>query len=170
MAITKTLIKSVSRTGLEPGQILREVNDNLLLQNDSGMFVTVFLGIVDLSTGEVAYANAGHGIPYQVSPSGVVTKFEAVGGIALGVTDTIEFGTGKTLLAPGNFLVTYTDGVNEAMDDQGAEYGYGRLEELLQHKFDSSAMMVQAILDDVEAFVQKAPQSDDLTLLVYRHL
>ncbi len=168
MAITKTLIKSVSRTGLEPGQILREVNDNLLLQNDSGMFVTVFLGIIDLSTGEVVYANGGHGLPYQVGPSGEVTKFEAVGGIALGVTDTIEFGSGKTTLAPGNFLVTYTDGVNEAMDEAGAEYGYDRLEKLLQQNFDSCAIMVQTMLDDVEAFVKKAPQSDDLTLLAYR--
>ncbi len=170
MAITKTLIKSVARTGLKPGQILREVNENLLMQNDAGMFVTVFLGIVDLSTGDVIYANGGHGLPYQVSPSGEATKFEAVGGIALGISDMIEFGSGRTVLAPGNFLVTYTDGVNEAMDPVDAEYGYDRLESLFKQNFDSSAMMVQTILDDIEAFVNNAPQSDDLTLLVYRHL
>ena len=69
MAITKTLIKSVARTGLAPDQILRQVNNDLLLQNESGMFVTIFLGIVELSSGEVAYANAGHGHPYQGRPA-----------------------------------------------------------------------------------------------------
>ena len=90
--------------------------------------------------------------------------------IALGVTDAIEFGAGMTHPATGNYLVTYTDGVNEAMNEDGAEYGYGRLEELLNQKFDSSTLVIEAILDDVDAFVQKAPQSDDLTVLVYRHL
>ncbi|MCH7574959.1 MAG: SpoIIE family protein phosphatase [Candidatus Marinimicrobia bacterium] len=170
MAITKTLIKSVARNGLKPDQVLRQVNDDLLLQSDSGMFVTIFLGIIDISSGEVAYANGGHGSPYQVTPSGDVVKFQPVPGIALGVTDAIEFGAGMTHLATGNYLVTYTDGVNEAMDEDGAEYGYGRLEELLNQKFDSSTLVIEAILDDVDAFVQKAPQSDDLTVLVYRHL
>ena len=149
---------------------MRQVNNDLLLQNESGMFVTIFLGIVDINSGEVAYANAGHGHPYQVTSSGDVIQFEAVNGIALGVTDMIEFGAGTAQLAPGSFLVTYTDGVNEAMDAGEAEYGYDRLGNMLQNKFDNCAIMVRAILDDVESFVQKAPQSDDLTLLVYRHL
>ena len=169
MAITKTLIKSVTRTGLKPDQILRQVNDDLLLQNDSGMFVTIFLAIVDLSSGEVAYANAGHGHPYQVTSSGEVIKFEAVGGIALGVTDMIEFGAGVVHLTSGSFLVAYTDGVNEAMDAEDAEYGYERLEALLHNKIENCASLLQAITSDVESFVKQAPQSDDLAVLVYRH-
>ncbi len=169
MAITKTLIKSVARTGLKPDQILRQVNDDLLQQNEAGMFVTIFLAIVDLNSGEVAYANAGHGHPYQVTTSGEVIKFEAVGGVALGVTDMIDFDAGVALLAPGSFLVAYTDGVNEAMDADDAEYGYERLEALLHKKMADSASLVRAITDDVETFVKQAPQSDDLTVLVYRH-
>ena len=169
MAITKTLIKSVARTGLKPDQILRQVNNDLLLQNESGMFVTIFLGIVDLNSGEVAYANAGHGHPYQVRTSGEVIKFEAVDGIALGVTDMIDFGAGVAHLTPGSFLVAYTDGVNEAMDAEDAEYGYERLEALLHKKMENSTSLVQAMTSDVESFVKQAPQSDDLTVLVYRH-
>ncbi|MCG6553931.1 MAG: SpoIIE family protein phosphatase, partial [Candidatus Magnetominusculus sp. LBB02] len=118
MAVTKTLIMAVSKLNSDPGEILRIVNDDLCKNNEKSMFVTLFLGIIDTSTGICSYSNAGHNPPYIIDSSGQVRQLQEAAALPLGIMDDMQFITSELTFTAGDAIFLYTDGVTEAMDRQ----------------------------------------------------
>jgi serine phosphatase RsbU (regulator of sigma subunit) len=151
---------------------MSRVNQFLFECNQSQMFVTALAGILDLQTGRVEYADAGHEPPFILQASGAVLKVEKVGGVALGFCPDLSFRSGTLELNCGDALVLYTDGVNEAMNIGHQLFGSDAIERTLSGvgQAASSEEIIKGLLDDVRVFVGGAQQSDDLTMLVIRYL
>ena len=172
MAITRTAFK-ISAMANPPSvaATLAAVNRFLCDGNDSQMFVTAFCGILDLRTGLVEYSDGGHEPPFVIRDGQRVELVEKNGGMALGFMDGIPFPTGYVQLSPGDSLVLYTDGVNEALDEESRMFHVSGIEQTL-NKFvngASAATIVSSLAADVAHFVGSAPQSDDITILVMRY-
>jgi sigma-B regulation protein RsbU (phosphoserine phosphatase) len=166
MAVTKTLIKSRAANDLSPASILSHVNTELSHNNDSCMFVTIFLGILDLKTGETVYTNAGHNPPILRRSHGELIPLDARHGPIIGAAEGLAYREDVETLAPGDCLFLYTDGVTEAMDKESRLYGDERLVDVLNaHEFSSTKEMVQASVDDVWAYQGDAEQADDVTVM-----
>jgi sigma-B regulation protein RsbU (phosphoserine phosphatase) len=166
MAVTKTLIKSRAANDLSPASILSHVNSELSHNNDSCMFVTIFLGILDLKTGETVYTNAGHNPPILRRSHGELIPLDARHGPIIGASEGLAYREDVETLAPGDCLFLFTDGVTEAMDEDGRLYGDARLVDVLNaHEFTSTEGVVQASVDDVWAYQGNAEQADDVTVM-----
>lgn len=171
MAVTKTLIKSKADISLTPDEILYAVNNELCDDNDSGMFVTEFLGILTISTGEIVYSNGGHNLPYVLRSKGTPEVLPRMAGMALGVMEDVPYNRARVNLNPGDSLVMYTDGVTEAMNESGELFGEERLEKCLTGLTGRTAREeVEAVLQSTRDFVQNANQSDDITMVVLQYL
>ena len=171
MALTKTQIKASSSRRRTPGDVLFRANNDLCHENESGMFCTLFYGIMNMETGEVTYANAGHNPPYIINKNSEPVQIESTGGIALGVMEEMEFESATFTASKGDSIFLYTDGVNEAMNEADEEYSYERLEDYLKENSTGSITdMVNKNLESVKEFAGTAPQSDDITVLALRYL
>ena len=171
MALTKTQIKASSSRRRTPGDVLYRANNDLCHENESGMFCTLFYGIMNMETGEVTYANAGHNPPYIINKNSEPVQIESTGGIALGVMEEMEFESATFTASKGDSIFLYTDGVNEAMNEADEEYSYERLEDYLKENSTGSITdMVNRNLESVKDFAGTAPQSDDITVLALRYL
>ena len=168
MAVTKTLLKAVAAQGFAPGEILRRVNNDLAEKNDSCMFVTLFLAVLDIDSGEVSYACAGHNPPVLLKSDGV-SWVPPMNEPMAGAMEEIDYSTQVMTLAPGETLFLYTDGVTEAMNEQQELYSDERLLEVLDVLRDSG---VERIVTTVAASICEhtggAAQSDDITMLALR--
>ncbi len=165
MAVSRTLIRATGIQGVSAVDCIKSVNRLLCLESVSSMFVTVFYGILDVSTGKVDYVNAGHNPPYIITPEGI-RKVEMTGGIVLGVFDDFEYQSKSFVLNPGDYFFLFTDGVTEAFNDKEDLFGDERLEGLLKKRIDTS--IVEVVKDTFEAvneFSTGVPQSDDITIL-----
>jgi sigma-B regulation protein RsbU (phosphoserine phosphatase) len=170
MAVTKTLLKAVATPGLQPNEILALVNHELCRDNDSVMFVTVFLGIVDLRDGKFCYSNGGHNPPVLLHKDGSLELLRKTPGMALGVMDDIPFGCKERPLAKDDTLVLYTDGIVEALDSHETLYGEARFTTFLRnHPGLPARELNRLILDEVQSFAGVAPQADDITVLSFRY-
>ncbi len=166
MAVTKTLIKSRAANDLSPASILSHVNTELSHKNDSSMFVTVFLGILDLRGGELVYTNAGHNPPYLKKAEGDVLRLDARHGPILGAMEGLAYTQDTTSLVVGDLLFLYTDGVTEAMNEEQRLFSDERLEDwLASTPLTSVEDAVQAAVDAVWDFQGSAEQADDVTVL-----
>ena len=171
MALTKTQIKASSSRRRTPEDVLYRANNDLCHENESGMFCTLFYGIMNMETGEVTYANAGHNPPYIINKNSEPVQIESTGGIALGVMEEMEFESATFTASKGDSIFLYTDGVNEAMNEADEEYSYERLEDYLKENSTGSITdMVNKNLESVKEFAGAAPQSDDITVLALRYL
>jgi sigma-B regulation protein RsbU (phosphoserine phosphatase) len=169
MAVTRTLIKTKATQGLTPDRVLSRVNQDLALDNDSMMFVTLFLGILDTRTGEVEYSNAGHNPPYVMRRDDRVEPVEGTGGTALGVVEGLEYFSKKLQLRKGDTLFLYTDGVTEAIDKQESLFSDERLVgDLGPLQGKAPEEVAAGIMGRVNAFAEGMPQADDITILVLR--
>jgi sigma-B regulation protein RsbU (phosphoserine phosphatase) len=127
----------------------------------------VFLAVYDPGTGELRYANAGHNPPFIRRAAGGVEDIPSERDLALGVIDPVDYPTASRMLAPGDQLVLYTDGVTEAFNGSDQMYGEAKLVELLQRAEGQPAPeLVRSIFDDVVAFAAGHAQSDDITVAV----
>jgi sigma-B regulation protein RsbU (phosphoserine phosphatase) len=170
MAVTKALIQSRASDNLSPASIMAHVNDEICRQNEASMFVTVFMGILSLDTGDFVYSNAGHNPPYIKRQDGSVTKLAERHGPVVGAKGGLAYGQGSDRMALGDLLLLYTDGVTEAMNAEKELYGEDRLVELLEsgnHK--SAETLVQSVAGDVTEFEAGAEQADDVTLLALQY-
>ncbi|MFH1914745.1 MAG: SpoIIE family protein phosphatase [Pseudomonadota bacterium] len=166
MAVTKTLLKVVAENNLDPGQILTKVNADLAAENESCMFVTLFLAIIDIETGETSYANAGHNPPIHLPCGGEPCWVPPLGEPVAGVMDGMEYSTRTMVMAPGDILFIYTDGVTEAMDPEQALYSDERLMRTVTETAERLApALVRTVNDSVAAFARGAEPSDDITML-----
>ena len=171
MMSSRTLLKGSAIGTSGPGAALGEVNQLLCEENEAMMFVTVLYGAYNPSSGQFVYANGGHNPPLVVHSDGSSMVLPSTGGIALGVMEDIEYAENSVTLRPGDTLVLYSDGVTEAMNESGEEYGMDRLREVVVGTSSQGADEVnRAIFDSVREFTGEAPQSDDITCLTLRRM
>ena len=171
MAVSRTLIRATGIKGVNPSECITYCNRLLAEESVNSMFVTIFYGIYDLTTGEVSYINAGHNPPFVVLAKGNVEQLPYSKNIILGFTADYQFVEEHFQLGHGDTLLLYTDGVTEATNVRKEEFGDQRLKELLK---STSKVGCQEMIDKVKAgvktFVGEAEQSDDITLLALRRL
>ena len=166
MMTAKTLLKSYAETGLAVEEVLTRANQRLCEGNDADMFVTAWMGILNLDTGRVVYANAGHNPPLTLGADGGCAYLRTKPGFVLGGMPGLRYRAQELTLRPGERLFLYTDGVTEATDGQDRLYGEERLQAALEQNRDAEPQaLVEAVKADVDAFVGDAPQFDDITML-----
>jgi phosphoserine phosphatase RsbU/P len=166
MAVTKTLMKGIASENLTPSDILERTNRELCVDNDSMMFCTVFCGILNFATGELAYANAGHNPPLILKHENSPQWLGVTPQVMLGVLEDVGYNTQLTTLTPGDSLILYTDGVTEAMDHEDKLYSNDRLIQTLEmERSDCAQELVENIILSVREFVGAVSQSDDITVL-----
>jgi sigma-B regulation protein RsbU (phosphoserine phosphatase) len=165
MAVTKTLFRATASNGGTPGEILARLNAEICRDNDSCMFVTLFCAILNIRTGQVDYGNGGHNPPYYLHQRGV-SPLENPGGRVLGLVEQSPYASGRMILAPGEALLLYTDGVTEAMNPSETLYSDQRLEQFLgTNRGSAPRQIIGDLIGDVKQFAGGAPQSDDITVL-----
>jgi sigma-B regulation protein RsbU (phosphoserine phosphatase) len=172
MARAKTLLDASAARQPDPAEILAEVNRGLVRENEAGMYVTAVCGVLEVATGELAFACAGHEPPIHLRGDGPPVPFAAEGGTILGLLDAPPpFPLNRVRLAPGEGLVAYTDGIGEAFDAEQTLFGLERLLAALEPVAHASAAGVtERVRDEVRAFAGAASQSDDITILTLRWL
>ena len=166
MVIAKTLIKNRALMGGTPSEILSFVNNQLCENNDSDMFVTVWLGILDLSERVLVSANAGHEYPALKRAGGSFELVKDKHGIVLAGMENSKYRDFQISFNPGDMLFVYTDGVPEAANAQNELYRTERmLEALDRHSGSSCKQLLYEMKEEVKSFVKDAPQFDDITML-----
>jgi len=171
MAVCRTLLKATAIQSSSAGECLKYVNDVLVRQSDSAMFVTIFYGILHTDTGDLEYCIGGHNPPYVLSRSGEIQELKEPSSGLVGVFENLEFATGHIKLSPGSFVILFTDGVTEAVDSSGTEFSGVRLRALLERNAESPVdQIVQSILDEVRIFSTGLPQADDITAVALRYV
>ena len=177
MARTKSLIRIATELMREqggaaasPADIIGRVNRELCQNNNDMMFVTLFFGMLSPKTGEVLYCNAGHNPPYRVN-GGKPQAIEDAHGLTLGIRPQATYQTGRLVLAPGETLYLYSDGVTEAHDPGNNLFCEHRLEAVLcTHAGRGSRELIGGVTEALKGFVGTAPPSDDITMLALRWL
>ena len=167
MAVVHTLLRTLSEREDDPARILGELNREACRSNESGMFVTLFLGVLDLADGHLRYCNAGHDHPVLVGAA--VEELPALANVPVGVFDDATHQAQETVIAPGTTLFLYTDGVTEAKDVARRQYGRKRLLETLSACSGQPDVLIRAVWDSVRAVAGAAEQSDDITMLAVRY-
>lgn len=171
MAVVQTLVRSAARYNASPAAILDHVNRDRAANNESCMFVTLFVAVINLRSGTMAYCNGGHNPPVIIHSDGKAEFLRSMNGGLVGMTDLIKYHDDYLVLKPKDTLFMYTDGVTEAFSKDDKMYGDARLIAFLQGKNSLNARgIVDAVWDDVETFAKDAPQSDDISMLAIRYL
>ncbi len=166
MAVTKALIKASSTNEMSTARILSHVNNEISRDNDNNMFITVFIGILNTTTGYLVYTNAGHNPPYILKKGGGVVKLPELHGLVIGAFPGIEYKETVIQINRGDAVFTYTDGVTEAQNVEGKLYSDNRLLKLLEKElFDNCKVQVDRVLNDVISYEDGAIQADDITAL-----
>ena len=168
MAITVTLLRAKAQKGLKVNEIVGSINAALCKDNTNSMFVTFFLGILDLKSGEINYCNAGHNYPYILQDGNKLDCLEFTHGTPLGLYENTTYKSSTVYLNINEKIVLYTDGITEAMDKTGKWFSDGRLEKILQETTDdySAREITDCLLEETKSFADGAEQSDDITILV----
>ncbi|MGN0461639.1 MAG: SpoIIE family protein phosphatase [Ruminococcus sp.] len=170
MMTSKTLIKSLAEAGNEINDIFTLANEKLCENNDAGMFVTAWMGILDLKTGRIDFANAGHNPPLIRRKDGSFEYLKCPAGFVLAGLEGIKYGKNELRLEPGDEIFLYTDGVTEATDVQENPYGEDRLLRLLnENKCVDSKARCELVKSDIDRFAGDAPQFDDITMLSLKY-
>ncbi len=166
MMISKTLIKSATQNGLSPKEVLEKVNNQLCESNDAEMFVTVWLGIMEISTGKMKCANAGHEFPAIMHSGGDWELYKDRHGFVLAGMENSKYREYEIDLKQGDRIFVYTDGVAEATDINNNLYGTDRMIDALNRAKDKRCgELLKYIHEDIDTFVGEADQFDDITML-----
>lgn len=171
MVIAKTLIKDHTQSGKPPEEVFTEVNRQLCEANDENLFVTAWMGVLEISTGKLVYVNAGHNPPVIGRKNGETEFLRSRPGFVLSGLDFTKYRAGSLELMPGDLLYLYTDGVTEAMNTAQELYGEERLKRTLDANVSAAPEEIfKAVKKDLDDFVADAPQFDDITMLAMRYL
>lgn len=169
MVIAKTLIKDHTQAKTTPAEVFNEVNAQLCESNEEGLFVTAWMGVLEIATGHMVFVNAGHNPPLVRQPGGSFAYMKLRPGFVLAGMEGIRYRSGEMDLAPGSTLYLYTDGVTEATNEQNELYGEKRLLSVLNaHGAAGPEELLPAVKADLENFVGAAPQFDDITMLALK--
>jgi len=165
MVISKTLIKNEAMAGKSPKEAFESVNLQLCENNDAGMFVTAFMGYLDIPTGRLTYVNAGHNPPL-IKRNGKYEALQLDSGLMLAVMEDMEYTQEETTLAKGDILYLYTDGVTEAKNKEGKLFTAERmLENANKYTTQSVNEFLLKMKEEIDIFTQEAEQADDITML-----
>jgi sigma-B regulation protein RsbU (phosphoserine phosphatase) len=169
MAMTRTLLRAKYTRGLKPNDIVRIVNEDLCRDNLQKMFVTFFIGILDVFSGEFEYCNAGHNPPYLIR-EGTIKQLEIFHGYPIGIQSS-PYKSASLMLEAGDTILMYTDGITDAEDKNSELFEEKRLEEVLLKNHDRNAEdLTKVIIQAVDSFAEGMEQVDDMTLLTLRYL
>jgi sigma-B regulation protein RsbU (phosphoserine phosphatase) len=169
MAVSQTLFRAIAGLRLPLDEVVARLNREVARDNDRAMFVTALAGCLDLPTGRLELANAGHNLPYLLRRDGTVELVAARNALALGVMEDVAFPVTELVLERGEGLILYTDGVCDAVDATGAAFGVAGLERQLSALADQPpGSIVDGLFRAVETFAGEAPQEDDITVLAIR--
>ncbi len=170
MMTAKTLIRDMLLAEKDPATAFTRVNSELARSNSANMFLTAWAGILDLETGAVTFANAGHNPPVVVAKGSGPEVLDDLSGPVLAFMDGISYRKGELTLRPGDLLFLYTDGVTEALDSRNELFGEERLINAIKVVKDPSPHMLSTVVRAaVAAFSEGVPQADDLTVLAIRY-
>ena len=168
MMTAKTTIKDLAESGMSVNEIFTKANEKLCENNESGMFVTAWMGILDITTGNMQFANAGHNPPLLKRANGSFEYLKTRAGFVLAGMEGVRYRAGEIMLGAGDRLFLYTDGVPEATNTENKLYGEDRL---LSFMNDNANVEAKALLPklktNIDAFVGDAPQFDDITMLMF---
>jgi len=170
MAVCRTMLKAIGSEVFDPAECLFKVNNMLIPESDMSTFVTVFYGVLNVKTGELHYCNGGHNLPYIQRTDGTVVELEDVGGLLMGKFEDAPYEKNSIHLASGDTLVTFTDGVTEAENDDGGFFDEERVVTYLKKDpAKSLTNQVKGLFLEVMKFAGPAIQSDDITVLSVRY-
>jgi sigma-B regulation protein RsbU (phosphoserine phosphatase) len=170
MAMTMTLLRTLAKHFRQPEEILRRLNDELVAQNPRRLFVTLSCVVIDLSSGEVVGASAGHLPLYLVPAQGEPRPVFPSSGPVAGLIPGRPYGRAQLTLSPGDQLLLYSDGVTEAENPAEEQFGDERLERCLANcRLRRPEETVRSVLSEVRGFAAGAAQNDDITIVALRY-
>ena len=168
MMTAKTIIKDLAESGMPVNEIFTRANEKLCENNESGMFVTAWMGILDLTTGNLQFANAGHNPPLLKRANGSFEYLKTRAGFVLAGMEGVRYRAGELTLSSGDRLFLYTDGVPEATNTENKLYGEDRLIAFMnQNSTVDAVTLLPALKSNIDEFVGEAPQFDDITMLMF---
>ena len=166
MMVSTTILKNTAMMGKSASSVLAQLNEALCSNNEADMFLTVWIGILEISTGKLTASNAGHEYPIIKHPDGNYELYKDRHGLVLGAMQHMKYTEYELDLEPGSKLFVYTDGVPEATNKEEQMFGIDRLLDSLNRDPDASPeQTLTNVIDDVNNFVQFAEQFDDVTML-----
>jgi sigma-B regulation protein RsbU (phosphoserine phosphatase) len=169
MVIAKTLIKNNAQYGKAPKEIFETVNNQLCEGNESAMFLTAFMGILEIGSGKFTYVNAGHNPPVIKKAEGNYEWLVTKPGFVLAGMENMRYRQDEIVLGQGDTLYMYTDGVTEATNAQNELFSDPKLIEVLnRHKDDNLVELLHRVKIEIDLFVKDAPQFDDITMLALK--
>ncbi|MBR6371079.1 MAG: SpoIIE family protein phosphatase [Bacteroidaceae bacterium] len=172
MMVTRALFRTISTHESSPDKIMSNLNDIMSQDNESNMFVTLFLGVLDLPTGRLHYCNAGHDAPILIGNTGA-GMLPVDSNLPVGVMPEWKYSLQESVIDPDTCIFLYTDGLTEAEDIEHRQYGMTRIRELTQQLQQngtfSPTVIINSMTDAVHLFVGNADQSDDLTMLAIQY-
>ena len=171
MAVTRSLFRNISAHVAEPDEIVRTLNNAMAEGNDTNMFVTLFVGVLDLATGLLEYCNAGHN--YAMLIGNLVSTLPCDPNLPIGVMPDMTFTKQQLTIGPETTIFLYTDGLNEAEDPVHAQFGVQRIiriaESLVKEGKNLPDIIINQMIEGVHRFVDDAEQSDDMTILAIKY-
>lgn len=168
MMTAKTLIKNLAQTGIAVDEVFNRANEELCKMNDMGMFVTAWLGEINLKTGELSFVNAGHNPPLVKKNGGEYEYLKVRSGLVLAGMEGINYRKSEIKLMPGDRIYLYTDGVTEATDSDTKLYGEERLIKTINSTNTADCKSIcDEIKSSIDGFVGDAEQFDDITMLSF---
>ena len=175
MAVSRTLFRNVAAHTAKPSHIVQTMNEAISDSNDNNMFVTLFVGVLDLQTGSLSYCNAAHNAPYMISGERRVESGEFSAAIPVnpnlpvGVMADFNFEEQHTEMPPDSILFLYTDGLTEAENARHELFGDQRMTEVVTTFEGTPQELIETMTDAVRQFVGDTEQSDDLTMLAIKY-
>lgn len=171
MAVTRSLVRIVAAQESRPDKIVTALNNLMSDSNDSNMFVTLFVGVLDMPTGRFRYCNAGHNAPVILNgASGEVSVLKVKSNLPVAIMPDMKFEMDETIITPDTDIFLYTDGLTEAENNNKQLFGEERMMEVLRHNLNrTSKQQVESMLEAVHNHVDGAEQSDDLTMVAIKY-
>ena len=168
MMTAKTIIKDLAESGMPVNEIFTKANQKLCENNESGMFVTAWMGILDIPSGNLKFANAGHNPPLLKRANGSFEYLKSRAGFVLAGMEGIRYRVNEITLNKGDRLFLYTDGVPEATNEENELFGEERLLVFMNKNFEvTPTKLLPKLKKEIDKFVGKAPQFDDITMLMF---
>ena len=168
MAVTRALFRTATAHESNPGRMVGEINEMMIEDNDSFMFVTLFMGVLDLPTGRLRYSNAGHNAPLLIDDS-KVELLPCDANLPIGIMAGRKYSTQEIVVSPGTAIFLYTDGVTEAENIRNEQFQEERMIDVAKRTERKPMVLIKQMKDAIHQFVGEAEQNDDMTMLAIQY-